>query len=153
VCTAQQPQCSGLSRRGPRTVPSTPHVDSLPAPPQHLCESSSLTCRCRHLQLNIGAGAGGAFSQFVSLAINSSTGPVSAFNPYADNLHFLIGAYIIEDVVPTAWEVHSGASFAQFLVLRPAHAEHGMLALAGVGPTVASRCGQTQHRLQSAARQ
>ena len=57
------------------------------------------------LQLNIGTGASGAFSQFVALAINSTAGPVAAFNPYADNLHFLIGAYIIEDVVPTAWEV------------------------------------------------
>ncbi len=27
------------------------------------------------------------------------------FNPYADNLRFLLGAYIMEDVIPTAWEV------------------------------------------------
>ena len=56
------------------------------------------------MQLNIGTGASGAFSQFVASAINR-TGPVAHFNPYADNLHFLFAAYIMEDVVPTAWEV------------------------------------------------
>lgn len=96
------------SRKGPYTVPSPPHLNSFPAT-QHLAQLlvSDLPPVAPASQLNIGAGASGAFSQFVLLAINSSTGPVSAFNPYSDNLHFLIGAYIIEDVVPTAWEVRS----------------------------------------------
>ena len=39
---------------------------------------------------------------FAQAALGSST---ISFNPYADNLRFLLGAYIIEDVIPTAWEV------------------------------------------------
>ena len=31
--------------------------------------------------------------------------PSRPFNPYVDNLHFLFAAYILEDVVPTGWEV------------------------------------------------
>ena len=65
---------------------------------------SDLSADARDSQLNIGTGANGAFSQFVAAAINSS-GPVAPFDPYTDNLHFLFAAYIMEDVVPTGWEV------------------------------------------------
>jgi hypothetical protein len=37
--------------------------------------------------------------------VAGATSSTVAFNPYADNLRFLLGAYIIEDVIPTAWEV------------------------------------------------
>ncbi len=53
------------------------------------------------MQLNIDYQSGGAFSAFVSAAV----GKTVTFNPYADNLRFLLGAYIMEDVIPTAWEV------------------------------------------------
>ena len=37
--------------------------------------------------------------------MSAALGKTVAFNPYADNLRFLLAAYIFEDVLPTAWEV------------------------------------------------
>ena len=105
ACTRRQPHCSGFTAGEVRIqLARLASAPSLRNPTASATIPGSDPLLCCASQLNIDTGAGGAFSQFVSLAINSTAGPVAAFNPYADNLHFLIGAYIIEDVVPTAWE-------------------------------------------------
>ncbi len=57
------------------------------------------------MQLNIGAGSGGAFTEFVAMALGKSlTG--NQFNPYTHDQLFLIAAFILEDVMVTAYQAH-----------------------------------------------
>ncbi len=63
-------------------------------------------------QLNIGTGANGSFSIAANAAFNMTLDP--PFTPYANNLFFIHGAFIFEDVGVTAYQVriqtgrHSG---------------------------------------------
>ena len=55
-------------------------------------------------QLNIGSGSGGAFTEFVAMALGKTlTG--NQFNPYTHDQLFLIAAFILEDVMVTAYQV------------------------------------------------
>ena len=54
-------------------------------------------------QLNIGTGANGSFSMAADAAFNTTLSP--AFTPYANNLFFIHGAFIFEDVGVTAYQV------------------------------------------------
>ena len=53
---------------------------------------TALNPHIRDLQLDLG----GAFSTFVNAALNYTLNP--PFDPYADDLSFLLGAFIFEDV-------------------------------------------------------
>ena len=55
-------------------------------------------------QLNIGGGSGGAFTDFVALALGVTLSG-NQFNPYTHDQLFLIAAYILEDVMVTAYQV------------------------------------------------
>ena len=50
-------------------------------------------------------GSEGAFSSFVDSALGKSLSP--PFTPYDSNLDFLFGAFILEDVLVTAYEVRA----------------------------------------------
>jgi len=53
-----------------------------------------------------GAGSAvGAFASFVDSALGKTLSP--PFTPYDSNLDFLLGAYILEDVLVTAYEVRA----------------------------------------------
>lgn len=52
-------------------------------------------------QLNIGTGATGAFSVAANAALNTTLSP--AFSPYSNDITFLHGAFIFEDVGVTAY--------------------------------------------------
>jgi hypothetical protein len=54
-----------------------------------------------HLQLNLGTGSGGAFSILANTAFNMTLDP--PFNPYANDVFFVHGAYLLEDVGVTAY--------------------------------------------------
>jgi hypothetical protein len=47
----------------------------------------------------------GAWSDFVDSALGSTLNP--PFSPYVNNLNFLIGAFILEDVMVTAYQVRA----------------------------------------------
>jgi len=51
---------------------------------------------------------GGAFSTFVNAALNYTLNP--PFDPYADDLSFLLGAFIFEDVAVTWIQARSAIS-------------------------------------------
>ncbi len=56
-----------------------------------------------------GAGSSvGAFASFVDSALGQTLSP--PFTPYDSNLDFLLGAYILEDVLVTAYEVRAMSS-------------------------------------------
>ena len=89
-------------RLDPHADPDGPEPTCQPYPTSLLYSASDLDLEPGPpAQLNIDYQSGGAFSAFVSAAL----GQTVTFNPYADNLRFLLGAYIMEDVIPTAWEV------------------------------------------------
>ena len=54
-----------------------------------------------HLQLNLGTGPDGAFSILANTAFNATLEP--PFNPYANDVFFVHGAYLLEDVGVTAY--------------------------------------------------
>ena len=54
-------------------------------------------------QLNIGTGPNGSFSLVANAALNLTLDP--PFDPYGNNLFFLFGAFIFEDVGVTAYQV------------------------------------------------
>ena len=54
-------------------------------------------------QLNIGTGANGSFSIAADAALNTTLNP--PFSPYENNLFFIHGAFIFEDVGVTAYQV------------------------------------------------
>jgi hypothetical protein len=56
-------------------------------------------------QLNLGTGATGAFSVAANDALNMTLDP--PFSPYTNDIFFLHGAFIFEDVGVTAYEVSS----------------------------------------------
>ena len=56
------------------------------------------------------AGALGSWSAFMDSALGDTLNP--PFTPYDSNLDFLLGAYVLEDVMVTAYQVrHSVAGF------------------------------------------
>ena len=55
------------------------------------------------LQLNLGTGPTGAFSLAADAALNQTLNP--PFTPYENNLFFIHGAFIFEDVGVTAYQV------------------------------------------------
>ena len=55
-----------------------------------------------HPQLNIGAGTNGSFSLAADAAFNMTLDP--PFNPYANDVFFVHGAFIFEDVGVTAYK-------------------------------------------------
>ena len=66
------------------------------------------------MQLNIGTGPNGSFSIAADAAFNMTLDP--PFTPYANNLFFIHGAFIFEDVGVTAYQVRT----------QPGHpSEHG----------------------------
>ncbi len=66
------------------------------------CLSPHPTCRRMRTQLNIGTGANGSFSIFAVKADGHELYP--PFDPYDNNLFFLLGAFIFEDVGVTAYQ-------------------------------------------------
>ena len=70
----------------------------------------SLTHQHGRPQLNIGANSTGAFSVAANAALNMTLNP--PFSPFENNLFFIHGAYIFEDVGVTAYQVlHESALF------------------------------------------
>ena len=80
----------------------------------------------RALQLDISAGSPGiltlysadtttsspgAWSKFVDAALSRTLSP--PFSPYDNNLNFLIGAFILEDVMVTAYQVSASRTAIQ----------------------------------------
>ena len=59
------------------------------------------------VQLNLGTGSTGAFSVAADDALNQTLSP--PFTPYENNLFFLHGAFIFEDVGVTAYQVRVSA--------------------------------------------
>ena len=55
-----------------------------------------------HLQLNLGVGTTGAFSIAADTAFNMTLNP--PFNPYANDLSFIHGGFLFEDVGVTAYK-------------------------------------------------
>ena len=103
ACASSSKHRGPLRRPFVAVSPQAPAM-SPPLTPTHdlaLTLITTLTSTLPPAQLNIDYQAGGAFPAFVSAAL----GKTASFNPYADNLRFLLGAYIMEDVIPTAWEV------------------------------------------------
>ncbi len=66
-------------------------------------------------QLNIGTGPTGAFSIAADAAFNTTLDP--PFTPYANNLFFLHGAFIFEDVGVTAYEVLNPSVFLNYALV------------------------------------
>ena len=62
-------------------------------------------------QLNIGTGTTGAFSIAADAAFNMTLDP--PFTPYANNLFFIHGAFIFEDVGVTAYQVRRRVAVVQ----------------------------------------
>ena len=62
------------------------------------------------MQLNIGTGSGNAFSMAADAALNTTLSP--PFSPYTNDLFFLHGAFIFEDVGVTAYQVRISDVFA-----------------------------------------
>ena len=53
-------------------------------------------------QINIGTGSNGAISKATDAALGKTLSP--PFSPYANNVAFLIGAFIFEDVGVTPYQ-------------------------------------------------
>ena len=58
---------------------------------------------CLQPQINIGVGTTGAFSVAANAAFNATLDP--PFNPYSNDVFFVHGAFIFEDVGVTAYKV------------------------------------------------
>ncbi len=56
-------------------------------------------------QIDIGTRANGSFSIVADAAFNTTF--TSPLNPYVDNLSFLLGAFIFEDVGVSAYQVRT----------------------------------------------
>ena len=66
------------------------------------CTTFSPTC-FPDAQLNIGVGSTGAFSIAADAAFNETLNP--PFNPYLNDIFFIHGGFLFEDVGVTAYKV------------------------------------------------
>jgi len=84
--------------------------------PQPLCcAASRAASNDSHActQLNIGTNSTDAFPTAANAAFNMTLNP--PFSPYANNLFFIHGAFIFEDVGVTAYQVHHRRHAAVFI--------------------------------------
>ena len=88
-------------------------------------------------QLNIGTGANGSFSIAANAAFNMTLDP--PFTPYANNLFFIHGAFIFEDVGVTAYQVRACGSVL-FLFCSWAMPDSILVLLGGLALRQVGRC-------------